>query len=193
MTPQERLSSSELRAAFEEALTNARQSLQDSNANVLLQHLSETVRDLQSAGADISIEVKSGAHTNAYDMIYTTSGTSNGTTNVEAYGFLRMNASSYLFAVCTQYMGEPVERIYVSEWNVGAEGGRQANIDGSNRQRTTIGGTMYDFETDEKALATLQADLAKTCADSAAVAECDPAQVFNKPAAPVKTGLKLSR
>ncbi|MDE1151220.1 MAG: hypothetical protein PW788_01690 [Micavibrio sp.] len=196
MIPQEGFHSpSTLRAAFEQALVEARQTLQDSGASEMLTHLSETVRDLQSAGADISLQIRAGSHSNAYDMIYTTSGSAtNGPTSVEAYGFLRAGESSHLVAVCTQYSGEPVHRIYVSEWNAGPEGGRQANIDGSNRQRTTIGANMYDFDTEANALQSLQTNIAKICADNAAVAECDTGQSFNKPAALVKsTGLKLPR
>lgn len=193
MKEQKSLSDAELKHAFEEAMVRTRNDMGGNGAAQMLRMLSGTVRELQALGADVSITVSADSHSNAYDMIYTTSGPADkGSTNIRAHGFIRSGESSHLFAVAIQYNGEPVQRIYLSTFNTSYEGGRLQATDGGT-QRARIPGAAYDFIADETALARLQSRIASICAENAVVLECDAGNVFNQPVAPPKpTGrLKL--
>ena len=193
MKDQSPLTPGEFREAFDKARTDTRDSFAKSGTDVVLQYLSETIGGLQSQGADVSLAVRSGSHTNAYDMMYTISG--NGGGRIEAYGFIECGRSTHMFAVATQHAQKDVLRVYLSEYNFTGEGGRRS-ADGSNSyRRNVITGECFDFNEDAEALQKFQKYVIGLCAANDAVLECDSADVFNKEPAAVnkmqKSGAKL--
>ena len=192
MKEQKSLSDTGLKRAFEDALVHSRDDLSTNGTAQMLRMLSESVQRLQEQGVDISLTVIANGHSNAYDMIYTTSGTpSKGETEIGAYGIIHSGESAHLFALNTGYAGKPVQRIYVSKFNTNFEGGRVASSSGGN-QNARIAANIYDFNEDENALQKLQLKLAYIAAENVVILEYDTGGVFNRQnALPHKPGNRL--
>jgi hypothetical protein len=178
MKGQTPLSASEIREQFDKARTDARNDLNQTGAGRILHYLSDTVAALQETGTDIKISVRANSHSNAYDMMYTVSGSGGGT--IEAHGFLRFGENSYLWAIASKHNSQAVERFYISKNNVVDEGGRISTDNGQTSSRTVIPGTCYDFGEDPEALQKLQKQLIRICGSNEAILENDPSGVFNR-------------
>ena len=63
----------------------------------ILRALSDSVKTMQDAGIDISIDVRSGQYADAYDMIF--SNTEAKEAAVSTYGFLRIGHTVRLWAI----------------------------------------------------------------------------------------------
>ncbi|TAL27672.1 MAG: hypothetical protein EPN97_16745 [Alphaproteobacteria bacterium] len=193
MKDQSPLTPGEFREAFDKARTDARDSFAKSGTDIVLQYLSETIGSLQSEGIDVSLAIRYGTHTNAYDMMYTVSG--NGGGLIEAYGFIECGRTTHMFAVATKHADKDVLRVYVSEYNFTGEGGRRSADGGNSYRRHVISGECFDFNEDAEALQKLQKKIVGICAGNQVMLECDTAEVFNKEPAAVnkmqKPGGKL--
>ena len=193
MKDQSPLTPGEFREAFDKARTDTREKLAKTGADIVLQYLSETIGSLQSQGADVRLAVRYGPHTNAYDMMYTVSGSGGG--KIEAYGFIECGQTKHMFAVATQHAQKDVLRVYVSEYNITGEGGRRSVEGGNSYRRHVITGECFDFNEDPEALQKLQKNIIGICAGNQVMLECDTAEVFNKEPAAVnkmqKPGGKL--
>lgn len=195
MTEQSSFKTEELRDAFEKAKDTLRGTLEKDGTAGILQHLSNTVSKLQQAGIDISIEVISGDHAGAYDMIYTTNGTKGSIpgSSVNAFGYIRVGETQHLFAVANKLGENDVERLYLSQFNVSEFNARSTNA-GTGKTHADISGTMYDFRSDKDALQKLQTRLIEIAAQQSVVMENDAAGVFNAPSAPyTKPAAKLKQ
>jgi hypothetical protein len=172
------LTPGEFREAFDKARADTRERFAKTGTDIVLQYLSETINGLQDQGVDVSLAVRYGTHTNAYDMMYTVSG--NGGGLIEAYGFIECGRTTHMFAVATKHADKDVLRVYMSEYNFTGEGGRRS-ADGSNSyRRHVITGQCFDFNEDAEALQKLQKNIIDICAGNEAMLECDSAEVFNK-------------
>jgi hypothetical protein len=178
MTDQKPLTASELKDVFDQALKTRREEAVKNGSAAILRALSEAVKAQQEAGADVGITVRGGAHTNAYDMVYTVGGSHGGT--VDFYGVIASGAGRYLFAVASRFNGKDVQHLYVSKFNAEAEGGRFGKDSNNAKSQTLITADCFDFGTDAEALRKFQKRLAELCAENAIAAENDPAGVFNK-------------
>lgn len=178
MKDQSPLTPGEFREAFDKARAETRESFAKSGTDMVLQYLSETINGLQGEGVDVSLVIRYGSHTNAYDMMYTVSGTGGGT--IEAYGFIECGRTTHMFGVASHHNSKDVLRVYLSEYNFTGEGGRRS-ADGSNtHRRHVITGECFDFNEDAEALQKLQKKIIGICAGNQATLECDTAEVFNK-------------
>ncbi|HYD19775.1 MAG TPA: hypothetical protein VEF76_14985 [Patescibacteria group bacterium] len=174
----------ELRSAFAEALDKQREQLQSRGVSSILKDLSETIGFFQEAGIEASIKVMPGGHSNAYDMMYVTSKPSGGNSGtIDAYGYISIGSAQRLFAVASKIGKEDVCRLYVSDFNVTVEGGRNSTDNGGSKTTTVIPGKAYDFKEDAEALKKLQRALVSIAAEYSAVTENDVARVFNRPVA----------
>ena len=183
MAEQTPLSRDELRDAFEEAKISNRKTNDEKGTSSILQHLSDTVRELQETGIDITVKVMPDGHTNAYDMMYVTSKPKSSSGNIQAYGYIHIGTAQRLFAIADQIGGEKISRLYLSKFNVTVEGGRSSTDNGASKTTTAIPGEVFDFEKDADALKKLQTKLVNIAAQYIAVMEQDKSGVFNMPAA----------
>lgn len=184
MAEQLQFTDEQLKSAFDKVKGEHRASFEEDGTAEILRHLSNTVGRLQSAGADISIQVISGDHTSAYDMMYTVGDYKQTYGEINAYGFIKMGERQHLFAISSKFGEEAVSRLYLSKFNVHLTGGRATDDEGKNRTRDYIPGEMYDFKTDQRALRKLQERLINLAAQAVVVKEYDSENVFNRPAEP---------
>ncbi|MBL8713508.1 MAG: hypothetical protein JNM12_11450 [Alphaproteobacteria bacterium] len=182
MAEQTPLSGEELRDAFEAAKTSNRKTKEINGTASILQQLSDTVRQLQEIGIDITVKVMPDGHSNAYDMMYVTSKPKSSSGSIQAYGYIHIGTAQRLFAIADQIGGEKVSRLYLSKFNVTVEGGRSSTDNGASKTTTAIPGEAFDFEKDAEALKKLQTKLVNIAAEYATVMEQDKSGVFNAPA-----------
>ncbi len=149
----------------------------------ILRALGDSVKCMQDAGIDISIDVRSGQYADAYDMIF--SNTEAKEVSISAYGFLRIGHTVRLWAIAHDINGESVQKLAISKFNT-AEGASRMSWSSSFKS----GANVYDFAQDADALIKLQMYMIDIAADNHALAEYDSAQVFNRPA-PTSTQGKL--
>lgn len=149
----------------------------------ILRALGDSVKSMQDAGIDISIDVRTGQYADAYDMIF--SNTEAKEAAVSTYGFLRIGPTVRLWAIAHDINGESAQKLAISEFNT-AEGASRMSWSSSFKS----GANVYDFAQDADALVKLQMYLIDIAADNHALAEYDSAQVFNRPA-PASTQGKL--
>lgn len=194
MAEQSPLSDEQVRDAFNKARQAATDKMEKNGSSGILQALSNTIRQLQDAGADISVEIVPGPSNSAYDMVYTVAKKSESNNMMEAHGFVRIGEAKHLFAVVSKFAGAPVEQIYISQYGI-TEGSNRLQLPaGTNggQTRTVIYGDMYDFGTDATAIQKLQNKLAELAGAEKAVLANDSAGVFNKPAQSLqKPSLKI--
>ncbi len=157
MAAQPALTAAELRDAFDAARRAQAETNRATGTDEILKHLSNTVRQLQDAGADISLTARAAASTGAYDLMYTASGDSKGSATMDVHGFLRIGQSSYLFAIATKFNDAPVKRVYISKYNTTDENSRIKIEKTDTRTQTVIFGTVYDFGSDPEALKNFRA------------------------------------
>lgn len=117
-------------------------------------------------------------------MMYVTSKPDSNSGSIRAYGYINIGTAQRLFAVADTIGGESISRLYLSNFNVTAEGGRSSTNNGSNRTTTAIPGEAYDFKDDPDALKKFQQRLIDIAAEYEAVMENDKAGVFNNPSTP---------
>lgn len=184
MAEQHSLSDDELRDAFDKAKGEQRATLDQDGTAAILRHLGTTVGKMQEIGVNISIQVISGDHASAYDMMYTTnsSHTMYGS-SINAYGFIRIGETQHLFAIANKLGETEVSQLYLSKFNTGEAAGRQS-ADGKAKTHAAIPGEIYDFRSDPEALKKFQKKLVEIAAQEAVVMENDPAEIFNAPPAP---------
>lgn len=149
----------------------------------ILRALSDSVKTMQDAGIDISIDVRSGQYADAYDMLF--SNVEAKTATIYTYGFLHIGHTVRLWALAHQIDDAAVKKLMISEFNT-AEGASRMSWSSSLKS----GANVYDFEEDADALVKLQMDLIEIAADDHVLAAYDSAQVFNRPA-PASTQGKL--
>lgn len=181
MAGQTPLSNDELRDAFEAAKVSNRHLNEENGTSKILLQLSDTVRQLQEIGIDITVKVMPDGHSNAYDMMYVTSKPKSSSGNIQAYGYIHIGTAQRLFAIADQIGGEKISRLYLSKFNVTVEGGRSSTDNGATKTTTAIPGEVFDFEKDADALKKFQTKLVNIAAEYVTVMEQDKAGVFNAP------------
>ncbi len=191
MADQPALSAAELRDAFDAARREQAESNRATGTDEILKHVSNTVRQLQDAGADISLTARTAASTGAYDLMYTVSGDSKGSATMDVHGFLRIGQSSYLFAIATKFNDTAVKRLYISKYNTSDENSRIKIEKTDTRTQTVIFGTAYDFDSDPEALKKMQGWMAGMAGKTAALLQSDAGGVINRDAPKMtKPGLR---
>ena len=182
MKNQTSLPAADMRAAFDQARTAAREAAEERGVAKILRYLSETTKALQANGVNVTTTVRAGDHTNAYDMMYAVSGAYGGT--IDNYGYIRFGETTHLWAIASEHDGKPVCRLYLSKHNVEREGGRNSTDSGQTNSRTYIPGNCYDFNEDAEALRSLQQRLIAICASNGVLLENDSENVFNHAGGP---------
>ena len=171
--PQKSLGSFKLRTLFQEKTAAETHELETDGTASILRHLSLGVHELQEAGIDVRIDIRTGDYSSAYDMIF---GTAQENASAPVYGFIHIGAMSHLFAIAGKMDDAPAAKLWISEHNASEAGGR---IEWERAQSAPA--TVLHFDEDPDALKDFQKFIVKKAAAYAAAMTNDVAGVFNTP------------
>lgn len=171
--PQKTLGSFKLRTLFQESVTEETREMEELGTAAILRHLSLAVHELQEAGLDIRIDIRSGDYSTAYDMVF---GTAQQNASVPVYGFLHIGPMTRLFAISSKMDDKPSAKLWVSKHNTSAAQGR---IEWGKLQKSPS--VMFSFDEDPDALKKLQKYIVQQDAVYTAAMKNDVAGVFNNP------------
>ena len=169
--PQRSLGSFKLRTLFQEKTATETREMEEDGTAGILRHLSLGMHELQEAGLDVRIDIRTGDYSNAYDMIF---GTANANASAPVYGFIHIGAMSHLFAIASKMDDAPAAKLWISEHNAGETSGR---IEWERSK--TVPAIVLHFDEDPDALKDLQKFIVKKAAAYAAAMQNDVAGVFN--------------
>jgi hypothetical protein len=182
---QKSLGSFKLRTLFQESVAEETRELEEPGTASVLRHMSLAVHELQEAGLDIHIDIRSGDYSSAYDMAF---GTAEENASVPVYGFLHIGPMARLFAIASKLDDAPVAKLWLSEHNTNESQGR---AEWANSQSTPS--VTFHFDEDPDALKDFQKYVVKQAALYTAAMKHDVAGVFNNPGrAPEKLDKKPS-
>lgn len=162
-------------------LTDARlHDLKQSGTADILGHLSRSIRMLQDAGIDISLDIRLGQYSNAYDMVF-------GELNAQkaliaAYGFVKTGGTSRLLAIVQRIDDKPVQKVLLSDHNTHES---ESRMSWSSANKSAA--TAFHFDEDENALSSLQTAFLSLAANAYAVEHFDVAEAFGKNAGKTPT------
>lgn len=171
--PQKSLGSFQLRTLFQEKTGEETREMEDDGTAGILRHLSLGVHELQEAGIDVRIDIRTGDYSSAYDMVF---GTAQENASAPVYGFIHIGPMSHLFAIASKIDDEPAAKLWISEHNASETNGR---IEWERAQSAPA--TLLHFDEDEDALKDFQKLIVKKAAAYAAAKKNDVAGVFNTP------------
>lgn len=171
--PQKTLGSFRLRNLFQETVVEEARDLEDTGTASVLRYMSLAVHELQEAGVDVRIDIRSGDFSNAYDMVF---GMAKENASVPVYGFLHIGPISRLFAIACKMDEKPGAKLFISEHNASESAGR---IEWEHMEHVPT--ILLHFDEDPDALKDFQKYIVKQAALYTAAMKNDVAGVFNSP------------
>jgi len=171
------LTSTEISDLFSELSQRLITDMEKSGVGAVLRQLSATLRSMQDAGIDISIDLHKGQYSDAYDMMFTALALESQSGYIPVYGFVHAGGGTKLLAIVERMSDAQACKVLLSE-HVSGENNSRLSWTGS----TKVHANAYHFDTDEKALPSLQTALLSFAADMHAVKSFDAENVFGKPA-----------
>lgn len=168
---QKTLGSFQLRRIFEEKIKEHDETLEDTCVASALRSLSLAVHEMQEAGLDISLDIRTGDYSNAYDMIFSQA---EQNASMAAYGFLHIGNMTRLIAIADEIDHVPTTRVYLSEHNTHET---ESRMEWEKAQTTPC--ICFNFRQDADALKDFQKYVVGQAARYDATLKNDVAGVFN--------------
>lgn len=168
---QKTLGSLKLRRIFEEKSSEHAEELEDNCVASALRMLSLAVHEMQEAGMEVSLDIRTGDYSNAYDMVFSQA---QANASVAAYGFLHIGPMTRLIAIADEVDEVPTTRVYLSEHNTHET---ESRMEWEKAQ--TVPCICFNFRQDQDALTDFQTYVAGQAAKYMATIKNDIAGVFN--------------